>query len=453
VYGNVETATFLTHAGLLARDENTDAKIKAELDYILEPINKVLGKDYPLSHDWSTMHLFEKIPAMIVEGGSILKTRDHGVGNYVVAIDMTLDEDYKNYLALLEKLGFEKVYDNGEKGINDTVYTSTYKLDDLYVTVTHISYDFQTFISACYDVNLSEHLEDKFSDDVIEGKSTKVHMLQIHNPGGNSIVIELKNGHFIVSDGGTDTEFDYLMRYLLSLVPEGEKPIIDAWIVTHLHNDHFHVVNGFNKNPEMADKLYVEGIYFHEPSDEVKDMDPGVYNEIANEYKAISLMKTTKGETPKIYRPQTGQRYYFSDIYFEILMAPEQVWPEEHTNSFNDSSVFYLFNIEGQTFLNAGDGYKSNMEFLMTAYDKEYLHFDLFQVLHHGHNTWDEFTDYCSFGTLLFCSPVVDKFFVGMSGPNGHLIDVADDFYVSHSNSTVFTFPYKLGSAQYVPMP
>lgn len=453
VYGNSETATFYTHAELLARDEKTDAETKKQLETVLAPINKVLGDDYPLSHDWSTMDLFEKIPAMIADGTSILKTRDHGAGNYVVTIDMTMDEDYKAYLALLEKYGFEKVYDNGETGINDSVYTSTYKLDDLYVTVTHISYDFQTFISACFDVELSEHLEDKFSADVIEGKSTKVHMLQIHNPGGNSIVIELKNGHFIVSDGGTEGEFEYLMRYLFSLVPEGEKPIIDAWIVTHLHNDHFHVMNGFNKNPQYAEKLYVEGFYIHEPSDEVKDMDAGVYGEIANEYKAISLMKTTKGETPKIYRPQTGQRYYFSDIYFEILMAPEQVWPEEHTNSFNDSSVFYFFNIEGQTFLNGGDGSKSNMEFLMTAYDAKYLHFDLFQVLHHGHNTWDEFTDYCSFGTLLFCSPAIDKFFVGMSGANGHLIDVADDYYVSNYNSTVFKFPYKLGSAKYVPMP
>lgn len=445
VYGNSASATFFTDAALLERAEDTDATVKEALSSVLAPIYEALGKDYPVSGDWSTLDLFDEVPAMIVEDAEISVARDHGVGNYVITVDGTNDPDYHAYLALLEAKGFEKVYDNGEKGLNDSVYTTTFQKDDLVLTVTHVSYINETYVSACFDLPLSEHLYDNFSKDVIEGASTKLYMLEIKTLG-NSFIIKLKNGHFIISDGGQESEFEHLMSLLTELADDKDEIIVDAWMVTHLHNDHFHVMNGFNKNPEWAEKIRVEGFYFHEPSDEVKDMDPGVYGEIANEYKAMALLKTTKGETPKVYRPQTGQIYYFSDISVEILMAPEQILPEEHANSFNDTSLFYLFRIDGQTFLNAGDASKANMQFIMDAYDPEYLELDFFQVLHHGGNTWTPFTDFitCTTALLPTTATTID---LNPSTANGYLLSTVEEYYLAGNGTCEFTFPYKVGEA------
>lgn len=448
-YGTAQSATFLTDAVLLHRDEATDAKTKALLDRVLAPIYEALGTDYPVSKEWSTMDLFDEVPALLVEGTTLLPVCDKGVGNYTLSVQGTEDPDYYAYLELLEKHGFERIYDNGEKGLNDSVYTATFQKDDLVLSVTHICYDNETFISACFDLPLSPHLFDNYSQDVIEGASTKLYMMETYD-GGNAFALKLKNGHFIVSDGGVEGELPALLE-LLEQHNELDGPvIIDAWIVTHMHNDHFHVLNGFNKNPAWADRIRVEAFYFNEPSDEVKDMDPGVYGEIKREYQAITLLKTPDGKTPAIYRPQTGQIYYFSDISMEILMSPEQLLPEEHGNSFNDSSVAYLFRIEGQTFLNAGDSGTGNMKFWMDAYDPEYLSFDLFQVLHHGHNTWDDFTKYAGFKTLLYpITPnVKDRYHADATNPNGLLIRSAEEVIYACDGTVEICFPYQVGESK-----
>ena len=61
-----------------------------------------------------------------------------------------------------------------------------------------------------------------------EGAKTTFHMLELHDLG-NSFLFQLKNGHFIISDGGRKTDLPYLLDYLGSLVPEGEKPVIEGW--------------------------------------------------------------------------------------------------------------------------------------------------------------------------------------------------------------------------------
>jgi L-ascorbate metabolism protein UlaG (beta-lactamase superfamily) len=66
-----------------------------------------------------------------------------------------------------------------------------------------------------------------------------MHMMELFRLG-NSFIFQLKNGHFLISDGGMATDLPYLLDYLDSLVPEGEKPIVDGWIISHAHGDHFH---------------------------------------------------------------------------------------------------------------------------------------------------------------------------------------------------------------------
>ena len=65
------------------------------------------------------------------------------------------------------------------------------------------------------DIPLSEHLLNKpeFQEGILPGAQTKLYIVELWH-FGNSFVFQLKNGHFIISDGGTEHELPYLLAEL-----------------------------------------------------------------------------------------------------------------------------------------------------------------------------------------------------------------------------------------------
>ena len=451
VYGQSQEMFFYRDAALALEDSSVSAQKKQEIQKVLAPIQAAIGGEFPVSKDWCTNDVYEQIPALIVEDSTICETLDYGIGNYVTEIDGTMDSDYFAYLELLEDLGFTKFVDNGEKGLGDTVYTATYTKGDLVVTVTDICYLNKIYISAAWDLPLSEHLFDTFSDDVVAGASTELHMKELWW-WGNSIIIKLKNGHYIVNDGGTEQELGYLLDYLEEITPGDEKPVIDAWIGSHFHRDHIDNLFQFMDNPQWCDRVYVEGFYVCTPGTISTSQESGVQSEVDRFYYTANLLKTTKGEAPKIYRLQTGQRYYFSDISFDVLLAQEQIDYRTYSGGFNDTSTWVQYNIEGQTVNLGGDAHITCMKFLMNVYDKELLDFDVFFSLHHGSNTWDPFTNHCTFKTVLHPSGTrhaqAETLLPASYRLDQKALANGGDVYYHGQGTTILTFPYVVGSAK-----
>ena len=169
--------------------------------------------------DWTDRDELKDVPAMIVDETRILDAYDYGDGTYGIIVVGTSLSDYQEYLKLVEKVGFEKIVDNGDTGLVETIYTSSYKRDNLALTVTQVVSTQKTYIMACYDLEFSPNLfyDKAYIKDNEVGRKTKVHMLELWE-SGNSFVFELKNGHFIVNDGGTTVEdLEHLLDYLESL--------------------------------------------------------------------------------------------------------------------------------------------------------------------------------------------------------------------------------------------
>ena len=440
VYGNVTSDAFYVKAKTA-----DDAQLREALDADLKDIDAAIGEGFVISPDWSTKDVFEEVPALVADDTVILPAVDKGCGEYTITVDGT-EGQYADYVALLESLGFTKVYDNGD-GLKGAVFTSHLVKDDLLVTVTDVSYQNKTYVSAMFDQPLSEHLYDNFKDTAKPGAVITLSAVNCYY-WGDSYVVQLKNGHFVVIDGAGDLELGYLLDHLESLTPAGEKPVIEGWFNTHLHYDHFYILHGFNTHPEYIDRVYVEGVYFNEPAVDVKDLDKGVYPEIANERLAISKLKTTKGTTPEIYRPMMGQRYWFCDVSVDILLSQEQIPLEDYTGGFNDSSTWYLVTMDGQTFIEGGDGHNADMAYLMKSFEPEDLRCDFWSILHHGYNTWDEFTQWVGEwnNTLLFPSSVHGKVNAGiMNTANKNLIAAAKEYYISGEGTDIFYIPYTIG--------
>lgn len=405
--------------------------------------------------DWTTCEVFAEVPAMIVKGTDIGTAVNYGANNWTLDVNGSQLSDYQDYLTLLEEAGFKKYVDNGEKGLADAVYASTYTRDNLVLIITHIVKWDKTYIAACNDMPLSEHLlyNESYLSNISEDAKTTLHMMELYDYG-NSFVIQLKNGHFILNDGGAEQDAPYLFDYLESLTPEGEKPVIEAWIISHAHADHIGVLKSVLTKPEYAERVYVEGVYYNVPSDETankfgSDNQSGVrYVEMA--YK---FYKTSNGESPKLYRPQTGQRYYFCDVIVDVPLSQDQILYENHYRDFNDTSTWLMYTIEGQKFLLCGDADIGASRVVMSMYDKEYFDLDIFTAFHHGINVWDPFTDYCTFKTVLYpCyrtgSNWMDGTEYGMEEENAHLRDAAIESLAFGHGTQVLTFPYKIGTAK-----
>jgi len=397
---------------------------------------------------WGEQECFAEVPAMLVEGTKIAKPVDYGSKNYLFTVSGTTVENYQDYLLSLEEYGFEKYVDNGEGLDNGAVLSVTYTKNDLVVTVFHMRNIEKTYISINPEMKLSEHL--KYNDSYVEGnkegaKTTLALLEQFQT--GNSLVIQLKNGHFIISDGGREGMLSYLLDYLEGLVPEGEKPVVEAWFFTHPHSDHMGVLKEFMEEPQQASRICVEGVYYNMPGENANTKDTGASKWSSFLKYGVSTLKTKEGKKTEVYRVQTGQRYYFNDITIDIPFAQEQLVPEAYLGDINEASTWCMINIEGQKVLMTGDADKGAMKNVMKLYSSEYLTVDVQTSFHHSSNTWDVYTEYAPAETILVTRMELATDNLGIEG-NTHLLTKDCEILTYAEGTKVLTFPYTRGSAK-----
>jgi len=398
---------------------------------------------------------FQDIPALIGDNTKIGKAVDYGSKNYMIDVSGVTAEEHQAYLKVLEEVGFEKHSDNGEEAMEGYAYTSNFTRDNLVLTVMHMVHQNKTYISASYDLPLSEHLnyKEEYVSNTIPGAKTKVYMVQLNNTG-NSFVIQLKNGHFIVYDGGQEIDAPYLLDLLESLAPNNEKPVIEAWFISHAHSDHYGAMTQISSEPNQLSRICVEGFYFHNPG--VYTAQFGIEGNVQKTLLSTNFFQNQAGEKTPLYRPQFGQRYYFSDIAIDICLTPE-LFPMNsyyYSTDINDTSIWLMAYIEGQKFLVGGDAAHTSSRAAMAIFDKSYFDMEVFAVFHHGINVYDYFTNYITVDTVLYTSYRLGSIYKDPSitsarvEENALLQEKAQES-ISHENGTVvLSFPYKVGSAE-----
>lgn len=403
--------------------------------------------------------------------GSNENAKDFGAGCYVVEMSESDISTYNKYLDNVKENGYTLYAENSATPIETYVKTATFTKDNMVCTVTYMVRTGMTYLAVYQDLPLSKHLifDKSYLADNVEGAKTTLHNLRMHW-FGNDIVIQLKNGHFIISDGGLQSRNDslcdtkILMEYLQKLTPEGEKPIVDAWIFSHLHSDHCGVIFDFADGLVDADELLVEGIYYNEPNEEVFQLDKLAFVEKEKIAKAAELLKTTSGEHPDIYRLQTGQRYYFNDITMDVVLSQEQHPRSEYESlecpnnqekvNFNESSTLCMFTIEGQKVFFTGDADKGLMDCLMRVYDKDYLTMTAMTTPHHSWNPYQRFVEYITTDVvivtadMLATSESVPKRSEWYA-PNSALQKKVQEVLAWGEGTVVMTFPYTVGTHQH----
>ena len=403
--------------------------------------------------------LFKTVPIMSGEKLEFSSVEDVGDGNFMITATDTTMKEYEDYLTLLEEKGFSKHVDNRD-GLEGHIYTSHYQKKDLLVVVSYFSKLKNTTITVCEKETLSEQLvyNNKFVADNLSGAKTKFIMPELYT-AGNSFIIQLKNGHFIINDGGMAEDLPYLLDYLDSLVEPGEKPIVDAWIISHAHKDHMGVFIGVFENQVYANRLYVEEVYFTKPSDDAQVADAGAYDkaDVLCFYTETvpAMFKTTEGTETPVYRMRPGERYYFNDITMDIMFTPDML-PYAEWKTWNATSVVLMYTIEGQKVMIGADTDWECQKVMLEVFNDEYFDTAIYQAPHHGGNVYNEFSSHIKTDTVLYPTndgvrDTVKTSMLGRWVQNTYLKSIADEALDWGNGGIVLTFPYEVGSYEVLP--
>jgi beta-lactamase superfamily II metal-dependent hydrolase len=190
----------------------------------------------------------------------------------------------------------------------------------------------------------------------------------------NCYVIRTSTGKLIVIDGGVTGDAPYLRGFLGALGNH-----VDAWFISHPHDDHFDAVTAILNNPAgvTVDKFYAS------LPDEAW-LEKHALGEIKSARAFRDAVKKSGHEVTDL---ALGQILNVDGIRFEILGVKN---PEITDNPINNQSVVMMMSGRGKKVLFLGDlGWEGGRKLLKSPYGKQ-LKADYVQMAHHGQNGVEE---------------------------------------------------------------
>ncbi len=281
-------------------------------------------------------------------------------GVYEYLIDNTTEKAHEDYITALCSLGFE-LY--GKNSFNGNRF-ATLNNERASIFLTYTAHDgFSRVIISAREHMLPSMAEARES--VCESKLCMVAIGQKYRgvdfdscPYGVSFVIRLKDGRFIIIDGGVNNadEVDKLYGLLdnLSKSYRGKEiPTVAAWILTHPDGDHWGCMYGMSQ--KYAHKIKLERIIYNIYDASVEcGMRPaacGAGDRVHNIY----VPAIAEGfDCDTLVKVHTGQKFFIGDIRFEVLFTHEDLYPVliDHTN---DASVVLKMTAGDKVFLLTAD--------------------------------------------------------------------------------------------------
>ena len=322
------------------------------------------------------------------EGGEIIGVYECGDGCWQLLTKCGDAATAEGYLATLQQAGYERLT---EKAMADNLFYQ-YQKDD---TVLHVLYAPATETLRVVTEPASTAVISSSDPEAFEPICTTM-LTQIglgcdapgrvHNDHENDIslsyVLRLKDGRFVVWDGGMPWP-EYEERLLTVLQNQnvlGEKPIIALWILTHAHPDHTGVFDLF-ADKHLNDVTVQQVMHnFH-----------GDYQSKGLAAYHARLRRQINRFGAKLVKAHTGMELSVADAKIEVLFEHEMVAPM-HVGNLNMASVVTRLWVEGQSVLfladhadcNANEKYRYFNNGAMRRMYGAYLKSDMVQVAHHG---------------------------------------------------------------------
>ncbi|MBQ8342005.1 MAG: MBL fold metallo-hydrolase [Clostridia bacterium] len=193
---------------------------------------------------------------------------------------------------------------------------------------------------------------------------------------GMGYLIVTENGKLIVIDGGcpNDTE-DFLS--LLEQNAEG-RPVVDLWIITHAHSDHFGVIDRIAKTPQLRERLEVREFLWRFPEEFVEGNGNMPHSGANTMMQGICDTFGAAAHAPELDEKLTvdGMELHFLYYTYDCRIV---------NNAFNTNACSLIFTVQGknQKAMFTGDAVTRNLYVLCWLYHKK-LKCDILQLPHHA---------------------------------------------------------------------
>lgn len=206
----------------------------------------------------------------------------------------------------------------------------------------------------------------------------KIHMLaSVTDTICNSFIITTSDGKLIVIDGGYDSETAHFLENLKDISGENV-PHIDAWFLTHPHNDHVNCF--FDVLEHHKGEVEIERVYFNFPSKEFFiGNDDSAAETMDDFYRVLPLI------ADKIRIVCGGDILQIGSAKFYILYSQDF-----EIKNCNNSSLVFRMELGGKSVMFTGDSEKEAGEKILRLWkDSGLLKCDICQMSHHGQGGLD----------------------------------------------------------------
>ena len=206
-----------------------------------------------------------------------------------------------------------------------------------------------------------------------------IHMLKsVKHTIGDSFIITTEDGKVIVIDGGDKEDVGYFLDYLKSVTGQ-KKPHIDAWFLSHPHDDHCEVflrVVAEDDCPVTFDRVYAN---FAEDPQFYEGTDSWAVGVLTRYYALLPRF------ADKAAALHEGDSFQVGAAKFTVLYTFNPAWKD-----CNASSTIMRMDLGGKSVMFTGDANVQPGRYVLEKYiDSGLLKCDICKMAHHGQDGVD----------------------------------------------------------------
>lgn len=266
---------------------------------------------------------------------------------------------------------------------------------------------------------------------------------------GMCLLVQCPDYSFFVVDSGHYMQFndnDRIYKFMRDRTPEGQKVVVNGWLLTHAHSDHISKFMDYLRY-NCYDTV-IEGIYSNLIPDTYYAHTEWTREEVMLSKKLFKMLSETNIPTYKIH---TGQRFYIRNLAFDVLGTHEDIYPNKITD-YNDSSCMVMMTAENSRVFIPGDASALSSVELEKRYG-ETLKCDVVQISHHGHRGLStKAYEYLNAEVAVF--PITrikfDEEYPRIEA-NRRAIELAKEYYITSDGTVKIPLPYSLDKIEVLP--